>query len=128
MAKAKKKKWKYKFLTEDKFEEYKALSKDGVIEALKKQAAYADEKEKAKRASSAIKTLAEEIKEYRDNYRDKDAIDEAKEKLDELKKKRDLEIISELDDKKHLEGAMSDEIKGAKEHVKALLFILRFHK
>lgn len=125
MAKQKKEKWRYKHLSEDKFNEYLRLTKDQVIETLKTQCTFLDEKKLKKKKSSSLKTLAAEIKEYKQNYKKNDQIAEAKAEYDKLVAERDKEIYDEIEDRKALLGAMQDDIKGAEEHRDALLHILR---
>ena len=127
MAKKKEKKWKYKFLTEEQFEEYKEYSKDQIIDELKTRLSYLDDNKNKKKFSEELKSLRGEIKEHRANWEGNDEIEDLQEQIKDLKNKRDAEIEETLEDKTALEGGYQDAIKSAEEHRDALLYALRFH-
>lgn len=127
MTKKVQKKWKYKFLTEEQFEEYKEMSKDEIIENLKTRLTYLDNGKREKKFSEELKNLRSQIKEHRDNWEGNDQIEDLQDEIKSLKEKRDREIEDVIEDKIALEGGYKDTIKSAEEHRDALLYALRFH-
>ena len=123
----KKKKWKYKFLTEEKFQEYQNYTKDQIIEELKVRVAYIDENKTQKKHSESLKEIRSEISEHRKNWEDSDEIEHLQAEIKAIKEKRDAIIEELLEDKKALEGGFNDAIKSGQEHRDALLHALRFH-
>lgn len=127
---AKEKKWKYKHLTQDKFDEYQNMSEADLIETIKAQASYQDQCLKAKAGSEILKDVKKDVADYRKKWMKENAQEweDAQAAIDELKKKRDEAIEEALQEMKDVAGALNDAIAGANEHIEALLFCLRFHK
>ena len=110
---AKKAKWKYKHLSEEKFEEYREMSKDGLIEAIKHQSSYLEESVKEKKGSALLKELRKEIADYRKIWADQHPeeageIESLQASLKEAKDDRDAKIEEDLNEKKDLEGSFND--------------------
>lgn len=131
MAKKKKQpKWKYKYVSEEKFEEYQNMSEDELVQTLKEQSAYHKKCVREKAGSDLLKELKSEIAEFRKLWAEKnpDSMEEIfqlKEQIKEIEEKRDSDIADDLEEKKDLEGGFNDAIKGAQEHVNVIVEVLR---
>ena len=122
-----KKKKKYKWVEEDKLEEYKNLSEVDLIAKIKKQHAYLETAQKKKKDSSVLKELRGEVNEFRKIWKKKypekvKEIEDLKADIKAIESKRDAKIMEDLDEKKLMEGGFNDSIAGAKEHMEAMVF------
>ena len=130
---AKEKKWKYKFLSEEKFAEYQDMDEDTLVNTIKEQASYLDQCKKAKASSDYLKDIKKDIADFRKDWQKTnpekvEEIEQLKAQIKDIQDERDKAIQDALDEKKDLEGGLNDAIKGANEHIEALLFCLRFHR
>ena len=110
---------KRKFVSDEKFAEYKEMSQDQLVEALKIQHAYLEEHESKKKHSDLLKEFRSEINEYRKLWAEQnpekvEEIESLKQQIKDIQDERDEKIITDLDEKKQLEGGFRDVINGAK--------------
>lgn len=124
---------KLKHVSEEKFEEYQNMSEEELVESLKSQHAYLEECEKKKKDSDLLKEYRSEINDFRkkwkkENPEKQEEIDRLKEEIKSIEAERDAKIMTDLDEKKELEGGFRDSIAGAKEHIDCMVFCLRFHR
>lgn len=129
MAK-KKNKWKYKYVSEEKFQEYENMSEEELVDSLKKQSAYHKQCIREKKGSETLKELRAEINEYKKKWADSNPeamadIEGLKEQIKEIEAKRDEKIADDLEEKKDLEGGFRDAINGAQEHINVMVDLLR---
>jgi hypothetical protein len=124
---------KLKFVSEERFEVYQKMSEDELVESLKIQHAFLEEREKEKKESGILKECRSEINEFRKiwakkNPEEVEEMERLKEQIDAIKEVRDKDIEDALDEKKDLEAGFNEAINGAKEHVHCLVHCLRFHQ
>jgi len=129
MATAKYKKNKY--VTEDQFNEYTELTEDQVVDKLKVHHSYLEEQELEKKGSELLKEIKGEIKEYRDKWNDENPdivaeMERLQEEIKAIKADRDTKIESDIEEQKAATADYNDKINGAKAHIRALVFCLRF--
>jgi gas vesicle protein len=130
MAKEKKFEDKFKFLSPEKFEEYAGMPEEEIVETIKAQSNHLDLCIKTKASSDYLKDIKKDISDFRKDWQKNNAEEweRVNDALKELKDKRDEGIADAIDEQKELEGGLNDAIKGAKEHIEALLYCLRFHR
>ena len=123
---------KLKFVSPEKFEEYKSMTKEELVETLKDQHAHLEVVEAKKSSSEYLKEIRSEINEFRKDwgkrYPEKlDEIARLKEEIKAIEAERDADIENDLEEKKELEASLNENIRGAKEHITALVYCLRFN-
>ena len=121
---------KLKFVSEWTYKEYEEMSEEDLVAKLKEKRKDELDFKRAKSTSGMLKEVREEIKEFRDNWvaenpKLADEILECKERVKEIEAERDEKIENDLEEKKTEEGAMGDQVKGAREHIEVLLDFLR---
>jgi len=124
---------KLKLVSEAKFEEYKNMSKEELVEALKAQHAYLEIEEKKKKGSDLLKEYRSEINEYRKRWAKQNPdkvseIERLKEEIKAIQEERDDKIAQDLEEKKDIESGFREVIAGAREHIDCMVFCLRFHQ
>jgi hypothetical protein len=125
--------FKNKHVSDDKFEEYRNMTEEELVTRLKSQHAYLEEVEHKKKSSDLLKEMRSEINEYRKTWAKQNPeqvaeIERLKEEIKSIENERDAKIDQDLEEKKDLEASFRESIAGAKEHISALVFCLRFHQ
>lgn len=124
MAKAKKKKWKYKYLRPEQVDELmNEKTEDLLLKAHKQQTAI-NVLEKQKKDDEQLKQLRADIKLHKDNHENRAKIKELNEEKKLLESEINEEIEDTILDKKALEGGHKDSINSSKEMLKAITSIL----
>ena len=125
--------FKTKHVSDEKFEEYSNMSEDELVAMLKVQDAFLETQVDKKKKSEILKETRAEINEYRkiwgkENPQALETIATLKEEIKDIEAGRDAKIEQDLEDKKEMEAGFNELIAGAKEHVGALVYCLRFHQ
>ena len=122
---------KSKYLSPEQFEEITQLSEEELVAKIKEQDEFLSEKEDERKGSELLKEMRAEIKEYRDkcdtnNPEDVAELERLKDAMKAIKTARDAAIESDLEEKKETEAIHRDNINGAKAHIRAMCYCLRF--
>lgn len=129
MAKKRKKKWPYKYVRPDQYDEMSRMSNEELVDLALRKDTNAKAEAKNKKNSEAIKSLAKDINAHRKHHEEtSDKFEEAKEAFEEQKAIRDSDINDLIEDKKALEKGYSDTIKQFKEECGVALKILKERK
>ena len=120
---AKKKKYPYKFVRPEQLDEYKAMDKEALVDALVRKNGDLESSVSAKKSSDFLKDAAKEISEFR-KMNTTDELEAAMDEVQRLKDERDAEIQGDLDEIKDVRGGFDDAINANKEHIGVLLGLL----
>ena len=123
---------KLKYVSKEKFAEYKLMDQETLVETLKSQHAHLEVEEGKKKDSQYLREMRSEINQFRKDWaktqpEKADEIKRLKEEAKNLELERDTAIEADLEEKKELEGVLNEQIAGAKEHIMTISYCLRFN-
>lgn len=126
MAKKKKAKWPYKFVTPHGLEEFNNMDEDELIKKVLQYDTNAKAEAKNKKNSQALKDARASVNEHRKHY-ENTSEDWAKAKgaFDAQKEIRDNEIFDAIEEKSALESGFNDSIKNFTEHRDVAMKVLK---
>ena len=126
MAKKKKTKWPYKFVTAGNLDEFNNMSNEDLLKEILRYDVNVKAETKNKKDSEALKEEKATINEHRKWYQESSkAFRDAEEELKLQKQARDEDIAESIENKAALEKGFNDSIKNFKEHCDVAMKILR---
>lgn len=129
MAKKKKTKWPYKYVSVDKVNELENLSKEALLQQALRFDTNLKAEEKNKKTSETLSSLKKTISQHNKHWADSnEGFNRAKDDFDYQKEIRDAEISDTLEDKKDIEAGFNDVIKNFKEHRDVCMKLLKAKK
>lgn len=129
MAKKKKNKWPYKFVSPGTFDELQNLSDKELLDRVLRYDTNVKAETKNKKASAIVKENAEVINKHRKQYVEhSQTFEEARANFDHEKILRDADVLECIEEKADVEKGFNDAIKNFKEHFSVAMKLLKERK
>lgn len=129
MAKKKKAKWPYKYVSPHTLDELRDLSDEDLLKKVLQYDTNTKAEQKNKKDSAIIKENGEVIRKHRKQYEEmSQEFEDAKVAYEAAKEQRDEEIKEFIEEKADVEKSFNDAIKNFKEHREVCIKLLKERK